>query len=94
MAILKQNAFTEFDLTPEEEIQGAILTTLQTQFIQNQVALSAQEALASEYNVNNPLDSVQREARSKGIIHAYQFLLDASIASQELMMQLKSPEQD
>ena len=45
MAHLTENSFSFFSLTPEEELEGSILTISQIQVMQNHLACIAEEKL-------------------------------------------------
>lgn len=78
MAHLIPTAFSKWELNEEETKQGSILTIAQTQVIQNQLAMAAEEKIMLEMDANNISGSLQREAGLAGQIAAYQFLLDQS----------------
>ena len=89
MAHLIPNTFSSWELTPEEELQGSTLTTLQKQVIQNQIALLAQEKNMLVYDPSNPFEFVQQEADLKGQISSLQYLF---ILSDDAVEQLNNPE--
>jgi len=88
MAVLDtNNSFQSWILTENETIQGCILTTLNTQVIQNQIASYAQERLNLELDMTNPQRFVQQEADLKGKISALRYLLDLSESAQKRIVE-------
>jgi len=83
MAIIIPNQFTSYALTDKELLEGAKLTTLQKQFLQNQLSNAAMEKNALEFDPNNQLKFAQQEASLKGQMDAFTFLLDSSLAAEE-----------
>ena len=83
------NSFQSWILTENETIQGCVLTNLNTQVIQNQIAAYAQERLNLELDMTNPQRFVQQEADLKGKISALRYLLDLSESAQK---QIVAPE--
>ena len=83
MATLIQNEFASFELTDKEALQGSLLTTVQMQVIQNQLANAAMEKIHLEYDASNPTAFIQQEASLKGQLDAYNFLLEASVIAKE-----------
>jgi hypothetical protein len=78
MAHLIPTAFSKWELTDEEAKQGSILSIAQTQVIQNNLAMAAEEKLMLEIIPDNVSLYLQREAGLAGQIAALQFLLDQS----------------
>lgn len=85
------NTFQAWILTDNETVQGCILTTLNTQVIQNQIAAYAQERLNLELDMTNPQRFVQQEADLKGKISALRYLLDLSESAQK---RIAAPEEE
>ncbi len=76
------NMFTSWELSVEEEIQGSILTTLQTQVLQNIQAMKAEEKNLLAYNPADSENFLQNEAALAGQIRLIQEVLDNSEAVQ------------
>ncbi len=91
MAHLIPNDFSSYELTEQEEIEGAILTITQKQVIQNYLSAAACEKNGLEYDPAEPLKFAQQEASLKGQIDAYRFILSASDAAEEFLI---NPEPD
>lgn len=70
--------FHSWILTPEELIQGSLLSTPQKQVIQNAIHMAAMSRLNILYDPQNPIAFAQQEAEYKGVISALQNLLDVS----------------
>jgi hypothetical protein len=93
MAHLIENDFTSYELTPEEMLQGSILTITQRQCIQNQISVIAMEKIALELDTNNPIAFAQQEAYKKGGLEVLKHLKDLSEAAvEELTYQEDNPE--
>ena len=84
MAVLIPNDFSSYELTEQEEIEGAKLTITQKQLIQNYLSGAAIEKNGLEYDHNNSERFIQQEASLKGQMDAYRHLLDSSDAADEL----------
>lgn len=79
------NIFQSWVLTRQEYLTGSILTTLQLQCIQNQIAQLAQEKTLLKFTPNDLNTFLQREAELQGSISALQFLISTSAeAAKEL----------
>ena len=79
MATLNQvNQFQSWNLTPEEYLQGGILTSLQRQVIQNQIASVATQKINLSFDPSNPQGFAQQEAHLRGQIDALSYLLTLS----------------
>jgi hypothetical protein len=95
MATLVSNTFTSYQLTDEEKVNGSMLTITQQQIIQTHIASIAEEKLALEFNVNDHLAFIQREAGLTGQMAALRWLLDVSEAAEaEHKLQYQQPLQD
>jgi hypothetical protein len=83
MAILSTtNQFQSWILSPEEFLQGGLLTTLQKQVIQNQIASVATQKINLEFTPSDPLKFAQQEAGLRGQIEALSYLLTLSEAAE------------
>lgn len=79
MAILNPtNQFQSWNLTPEEFLQGGLLTSLQKQVIQNQIASVATQKINLTFTPAQPLEYAQQEAHLRGQIDALSYLLTLS----------------
>ena len=79
MAILNPtNQFQSWNLTPEEFLQGGLLTSLQKQVIQNQIASVATQKINLTFTPADPLSFAQDEAHLRGQIDALSYLLTLS----------------
>ena len=85
MAHLIPNDFASYQLTEQEELEGAILTITQKQVIQNYLSATAHEKNGLEYDPDSPATFVQQEASLKGQLDAYRFILAASDSAEELL---------
>ena len=79
MAILNPtNQFQSWTLTPEEFLQGGLLTILQKQVIQNQIASVATQKINLTFTPAQPLEYAQQEAHLRVQIDALSYLLTLS----------------
>lgn len=78
MAILITNSFSSYNLTDAEVLQGAILTLLQKQVLQNILAVCAEEKLAIDFDVKDPLGFAQQEAYKRGQIELLNYIISSS----------------
>jgi hypothetical protein len=86
MATINQsNQFQSWNLTPEEYLQGGLLTITQKQVIQNQIASVATQKINLQYTPADPLGFAQQEAHLRGQIDALNYLL---VLSEEAERQL------
>lgn len=74
--------FQSWILTPEEFLNGTILTITQKQCIQNQIVTLAITKNNIRIDPLNPLSTLQEEAELRGQITALQYLLDLSASSE------------
>ena len=72
------NQFQSWNLTPEEFLQGGLLTSLQKQVIQNQIASVATQKINLTFTPADPLSFAQDEAHLRGQIDALSYLLTLS----------------
>jgi hypothetical protein len=85
MATVIPNEFTSYNLNDQEQLEGALLTTVQKQVLQNQLSICASEMMALEYDTTNPASFAQQEAYKRGQIECLRFILASSDASQEAL---------
>lgn len=77
--------------TEEEQLYAAIFKPENIQFLQNEIAMYAQHRLNLEYDLNNTISFVQREAELKGKIQVLQWLVDSHFAALEASKKLENP---
>ena len=85
MAHLIPNTFSSYELTDQECVQGSIYNEGQKQVLQNHLASIAEEKLALELDLEHPSKFAQQEASLKGQMDIIRFILDSSLASEELV---------
>lgn len=90
MARPVKSSFTRYQLTPEEQQSGQILTTQNYYVIQNLICEAAEEKIALTYDPSNPHAFVAREAELQGQIGILKYLLDMSVASQQSLQESQS----
>ena len=76
--ISTDNQFQSWKLTPEEFLQGGVLTTTQKQVIQNQIASVATQKINLPFTPDKPMEFAQQEAHLRGQIDALSYLLTLS----------------
>jgi len=80
------NLFQSWELSRQEYLTGSILTTLQIQCVQNQIAQVMQQKTMLKFTPDNIVAYAQQEAELQGQLIALQFLLSTSDeANRELM---------
>jgi hypothetical protein len=77
-----ESPFQSWVLTPLELLQGSILSLLQKQVVQNQIATLAIGKINLEPDFADPVAFAQREAFLRGQIAALQYLIDFSNSSE------------
>lgn len=78
----KISVFTSYHLSPEEELHGQILTSLNIAVIQNQRAQIMQDKMNLPFTPNDVLSYTQQEAYLKGQLDLLQWILDQHEAAQ------------
>ena len=92
MPYLIPNSFASYSMTEEEQLQGAVLTTLQVQHIQNQLALCAEEKLTLDFDTSDPNKYIQQEAYKRGQLEMLKYLLESSEAATLELHTLANPD--
>jgi hypothetical protein len=87
MATINNNAFTQYNLTEQEQLAGTTLNFEQKLCIQNQMASIAMQKLALAATPNDYNTFIQNEAYLGGQLAAFQYLLDSSAASEAVIYQ-------
>lgn len=83
------SAYATYDLSPQEVLQGQILTPLQKAVIQNQLAAFAEDKINLLYNSETVsaesarINYIQREAELMGQINLLRYLLELSISAEQ-----------
>lgn len=83
MAHLVANAFSMYQLTDKERLQGIVLSIMQKQVIQNRLAEIAEEKLLLEFDPDKSSSFIQQEAYKRGQIDILTYLLADSEAAEE-----------
>lgn len=82
----KISQFSAFSFSEEELLSASILSPIQIQLIQTDMAQIAENILALEYDPLNPQSFVQNDAHLKGQLASLKYLL---LRSEESEYQLK-----
>lgn len=69
------SSFTRWKLTPEEQLSGSQLSSLQVAVIQNQICDLAEERISLQFDQANPSAFMQRDAELQGQIGILKYLL-------------------
>jgi hypothetical protein len=77
------NIFQSWNLSQQEFFQGSILSILQKQCIQNQIAQLAQEKCLLKFTPNDVHTFLQQEAELQGKIGALSYLLTLSAEAEK-----------
>ena len=85
MGKLIPNSFSVYELTDRETLEGSIFNARQTQVLQNHLSSFAEEKLQLEIDPTFSTSYLQQEAALSDKIRFLQYLLDTSIASQDLL---------
>lgn len=78
MSKLIPNIFSTYELTPQEEDAGQVLTYEQRCVLQNKLAEVAQSKLVITFDTLNPAAFAQDEAYLRGQLDVINWLLDTS----------------
>lgn len=84
---LTQSTFSKYTLSESDTLIASTLTTLTSQFIQNQICSIAEAMIALDVDPNNYSAYVQQQAYLKGQMDGLKYLLDASIASEAAVLE-------
>lgn len=84
---METTPFQVIPLSSQDTINGTILNSLQKATIQNKRAEIATQKINLAFTPNDVLGYTQQEAYLKGQLDLLQYLLDASLASEELAVQ-------
>lgn len=91
MANLSIGTFTHWNLSPQEVLQGSVLSQSQKQLLQNELATVAEQIVNLEYDPNKPLEFVQHDAHLKGQMAVLRYMLLRSDESEAQLKSLSNP---
>jgi len=74
MANIKPNTFTTYELTPEEDITGSILSELQQYKLQNERAAVADSLVRLTFDPSNVSKYLQEEAELQGKLNMLDYI--------------------
>lgn len=86
MAALIKGTFTKYALTQEEALNGAVLTPLQLQVMQNELEVAAQRLVNFDFD-GTDVKVLLDHAYHKAAVHIYQNIIDRSEAAEKLLNQ-------
>ena len=87
------NEFSQFDLTPDEDIQAQLLSPETVMRLHNGMYHIATQRLNLDVNVSNVLEFAQQEAFLKGQLAVYRYLLDCNDQAREVLSKSITPQQ-
>jgi len=73
-----ESLFQSWIISPEEFVQGTLLSGVQKQVIQNQICVLASEKCLLQFDPAHPNQFIQREAELQGSIKSLQYLIQLS----------------
>ena len=79
------NPFQAWVLSPEEQLQGQVLTNLQKQVIQNERTALANKRIALQFDPEHPLKFQQEDAELQGQIGILSYLLEMSLSAEKIL---------
>lgn len=82
-----KSSFHSWQLTPQEIINGSILSGVQKMCIQNQISVLAEERISLLFDPNNPLPFQQRDAELQGQMNALRYLISLSEDAEREVLQ-------
>ncbi len=82
------SSFATHNLTNEEALNGQVLSPLQLQVLQNEIAQIAEQILALTFDPSNPIRFAQDDAHLKGQLQFAQFLQARSEEARQVLLQL------
>lgn len=86
------NPFQSWVLSNKETLQGQVLTTLQKQVIQNEIASLANERISVKFDPEHPMLFQQRDAELQGQIGILSYLLEMSNAAETALNDGRNPQ--
>jgi hypothetical protein len=84
MSHLIPNSFSSYFMLEEDIVVNSVFTLGQVQVLQNLLAVKAEEKLALTFDVSNPSSYIQQAAYHDGQIELLKYLLDNSLACQQM----------
>jgi hypothetical protein len=90
MSRMIANSFVSYELTPQEEQAGTILSHNQKMVLQNKLCLIAEAKLALTFDPSNIQKFLQEEAELQGQLGILTWLLESSLAL-EVSLESTSP---
>ncbi len=79
------NPFQAWVLSPEEQIQGQVLTSLQKQVLQNEMATLASKRISLQFDPEHPLKFQQEDAELQGQIGILSYLFEMSLRAEKIL---------
>jgi len=89
MSTIKLSRFTQYLLTTEEQLGGAVLSPLQLQVMQNELGTAAESMINFVIDPGDP-KNVRDHAYLKAAVDIYANIIDRSFAAEKVLDQNKS----
>lgn len=81
----KLNAFSSFELSERDTITSQVLTALQMQGLHNLRSEIAEQMLIIDIDPEKPSEFIQTRAKLNGLLEAYSYLIEASLAAAQIL---------
>ena len=88
------SSFMRFEMTEREQLTSQILSHENKAYLKNLLADQAEEQLRDLYNPAEPVIWMQAQAKRSGMMEVLRFLLDQSLASEEIMAGISQENRD
>lgn len=88
------NEFTSYNLTPQQKLEGSTLTDDQLKVIQTEHSTVAAQLLGLTYDPKDPTQFGLDQAFLRGQLSTFQWLMEASIASKQELLEIAQRNQD
>lgn len=92
MAIQLANIFTEFEFTPEEQIESEILNYLQRMRLQTELTEVSRNLLGLKFDATNVAGSLQEQAFLQGRYEQIKYILERDEFAKETQRKLNEAE--
>ena len=82
------NAFTQYTLSQEEQLQSFIFNAVQLQGLQNELASVSLQLISLQFDPEKPIAFAQEQAYLRGQQELLQTLMERSKQTEELLVKL------
>lgn len=88
------SSFMRFEMTEREQLTSQIFSHENKAYLKNLLADNAEEQLRDLYNPTDPEIWFQAQAKRAGMMEILRFLLEQSLASEEIMNSISQENKD